>query len=73
MPEDNNKHRRELIKSLSIISQIGFMVAACLFIGVMSGRYLDRLFGTSPWLLLLFSLLGMGAAFKSLFDFAKKK
>jgi ATP synthase protein I len=36
------------------------------------GRRLDLWLGTSPWLLILFILLGVAAAFKSLFDFAKK-
>jgi F0F1-type ATP synthase assembly protein I len=33
---------------------------------------LDSLLGTAPWLLLVFSLLGAAAAFKSLIDMAKR-
>ena len=73
MPDKNQKHRREFIKGLSTLSQIGVMVAACVIVGVMLGRFLDGLFGTSPWLLLLFSFLGAGAAFKSLFEYTKGK
>ncbi|NLV86096.1 MAG: AtpZ/AtpI family protein [Clostridiales bacterium] len=48
-------------------------MAACVLIGVFLGRFLDNLLGTSPWLLLLFSLLGAGAAFKTLLDLGQKK
>jgi ATP synthase protein I len=48
-------------------------MAACVLIGVFLGRFLDNLLNTSPWLLLLFSLLGVGAALKALFDLAAKK
>jgi ATP synthase protein I len=51
---------------------MGLMVAACLLVGVLLGRFLDGLLGTSPWLLIIFSLLGAAAAFKSLFDFADR-
>ncbi|NLN53511.1 MAG: hypothetical protein GX150_04315, partial [Firmicutes bacterium] len=36
-------------------------MAATIFVGVLLGRFLDSLLGTSPWLLLIFSLLGAGA------------
>ena len=62
----------EFIKALSIITQVGLTVAACILVGVFLGRFLDNLLGTSPWLLLLLSLLGVGAAFKSLFDLIPK-
>ena len=56
-----------------MISQMGVMIAACIAVGVLLGWFLDNLFGTSPWLLLLFSLIGVGAAFKSIFEFANRK
>ena len=42
-----------------------------ILIGVLLGKYLDDLFGTSPWLLLVFSFLGAGAAIGSLFNIPK--
>ena len=71
--QDKRNERRELLTALSNISQIGILIASCVIIGVMAGRFLDNLFGTAPWLLLLFSLLGMAAAFKSMFDFLNRK
>jgi ATP synthase protein I len=48
-------------------------MAALVFIGVLLGKHLDGFFGTSPWLLLLFSLLGAGAAFMALFNLFEGK
>jgi len=76
MSQDNKnrrKERSELLAALSSLSQLGILIASCVIIGVLAGRFLDNLFGTSPWLLLLLSLLGVGAAFKSMFDFLNKK
>jgi ATP synthase protein I len=72
MLKDKRKRRNELIKGLSLISQIAFSIIACIVIGIFLGSFLDRWLGTSPWLLLVFSLLGTGAAFKSLYDLSKK-
>ena len=73
MPDDNKKKRNEFVKALSMLSQIGIIMVACVLIGVFLGSFLDKRLGTSPWLLLVFSLLGVAAAFKSIYDYAKKK
>ena len=64
---------KEFIKALSLVSQIGLSMAACIFVGVLLGLFLDSVFNTSPWLVLIFSLLGIGAAFKTLFGMVPKK
>ena len=71
--DDKKKQRGEVVRALSHISQLGVTMAACVLIGVFLGMFLDRLLGTGPWLLLVCSLLGMAAAFKTLFDIANKK
>jgi len=55
-----------------MLLQIGVTIIACLAVGIFLGWLLDRFFGTTPWLLMVCTLLGIGAAFKSIFDFAKK-
>jgi len=65
--------RREMYRAMSFLSHIAIMIVACIVIGVLLGMFLDNLFGTSPWLLLVFSFLGMAAAFKSLIDMGTKK
>lgn len=61
------------LRAIVHFSHIGVTVAASVFIGVFIGKYLDRLLGTSPWLLLIFSLLGVGAAVRSLFGMSGNK
>lgn len=72
MPKKDDNHRRDMMRALSMFTQIGIMIAASILIGVFLGRFLDNLLGTSPWLLLLFSFLGVGAAFRLLYGMAKK-
>jgi ATP synthase protein I len=71
--ENGKKQGRELLRALSFFSQIGITMAACVLIGVFLGRFLDNLLGTSPWLLLLFSILGAVAALKAIFDLGQRK
>lgn len=69
--KDNNSKKKknsETLRALTTFSQIGVTMAASVLIGVLLGKYLDGLLGTSPWLLLFFSILGAGAAIKSLFN-----
>ncbi|MFA5561541.1 MAG: AtpZ/AtpI family protein [Eubacteriales bacterium] len=72
-PDDKKQSRRELLRAVAFFSQVGFTISACVLLGVLAGRALDNWLGTTPWLLLLFSLLGVGAALKALFDFGQKK
>ena len=66
------KEKRQILKALGLMSQIGFTAITCVFIGVFIGRFLDGRFDTSPWFLLIFALLGCAAAFKSMIDLSKK-
>lgn len=72
MPQDKKKKRSNIIHAISFSSQIAFTIVACVVIGVFSGKFLDDFFGTSPWLLLVLSLLGMVAAFRAIFSLARK-
>ena len=62
----------EDFKGLAMLTQIGITVLVCIAIGVFIGRWLDGVFGTAPWLFLVFLLLGIGAAFKAVYDIASK-
>ena len=74
--DDNEKNRKEqnraFMTALSMLSQIGINIIVCVAIGLAIGYYLDRWLGTRPWLLILFIFIGVAAAFKSIFDMAKK-
>lgn len=43
-----------------------------LVIGLLMGWFLDRLFHTEPWLMLLFLVFGLAAGFKSVIRLAQK-
>ena len=68
----NKKDRRQL-KALAYYSSLGLSVALSIVIGLGIGVYLDRnVFGTSPWLTLIFLGLGIAAAFRNIGHALKK-
>ncbi len=77
MSKDDNGEKGpkngETFRALAYFSQIGVTIAASILTGVLLGKYLDLWLGTSPWLLLTFSLLGVGASFKVLFNIPGEK
>jgi len=72
MPDNKKPQQNEFMRAFANLLQIGITIIACLAVGIFLGWFLDRLLGTAPWLLMVCSFLGVGAAFKSIFDFAKK-
>ena len=63
---------RKTIKTLGYLSTTGMSMALCIAIGALIGFYLDKKFKTDPWLLLIFLLLGIIAAFKNLMFMVRK-
>jgi len=57
---------------LAQVSSLGFAVALAVVIGLAVGYWLDKLFGTSPWLTLIFLVLGIVAGFRNLYVIGKK-
>ena len=72
MSRNGKPQQNEFARAMSFFLQISVTIIACLAVGIFLGWLLDRFLGTSPWLLMVFSFLGVAAAFKSIFDFAKK-
>ncbi len=56
-----------VLRQLARLSTIGVTLVAATAIGLAIGYGLDRLFGTSPWLTLAFTLFGIAAGFVNLF------
>jgi ATP synthase protein I len=54
-------------RQLAEASAIGLLFPAAMAIGFGVGYWLDRFFGTTPWLAAVFTFLGMVAAFLNLF------
>jgi ATP synthase protein I len=61
-----NREKRRWMRELAYFSSLGFSVALAIFIGLGIGVYLDRRFGTTPWLTLIFLGLGIVAGFRNI-------
>jgi ATP synthase protein I len=53
-------------RKIAALSSLGLMLPSSIAVGLFLGYYLDKLFGTEPWLLLSFTLLGIVSGFYSL-------
>lgn len=63
---------KQMFRDLGFYSSLGFSVALSIFIGLALGLYLDRKFGTGPWLMFAGLLLGIAAAYRNLWLAVKK-
>ena len=54
------------MRELAYYGSIGFSVALSIFIGLFIGVWLDRKFGTSPWLTLIFLGFGIAAGYRNI-------
>lgn len=61
-----DKDKKRDWRKLAEISSLGLMLPSSIAIGLFVGYYLDKLFGTAPWLLLIFLLFGIASGFISL-------
>ena len=72
-PEAGEKESRQgEYRSYLRFSALGIEMGVALAIGMLMGWYLDRLFGTRPWLIIIFSLFGIAAGFRNLVRLARK-
>ncbi len=62
----NKKPSKINYGKIAAISSLGLMLPSSIAVGLFLGYYLDKLFGTHPWLLLVFLLLGIFSGFYSL-------
>jgi len=51
---------------IALLSSLVLMLPSSIAVGLFFGYMLDKLFGTHPWLLLVFLLLGTASGFYSL-------
>jgi len=62
-----------IARAVALASEVGLLLMACVAIGLFLGKWLDGLLGTSPWLLLAFSLLGMVSAFRAVLGLIRRQ
>jgi ATP synthase protein I len=58
-----SNHPDDLWRTLGQAASLGTLLAACIFVGLGLGLWLDSVLKTKPWLTLVFLLLGIVAGF----------
>ncbi len=72
MPQDNDKDTgNSIFGALWRASMVGIHLVVATFVGFFIGHYLDKAFGTKPWLTIVFLIFGLVAGFRNLFMMAK--
>ncbi len=66
------RETRRTFRELAYYSSLGFSVSLAIFIGLGIGVLLDRKFDTSPWLTLIFLVLGIAAGFRNIAHVIKR-
>ena len=69
---DGKKPSYTQYRMLLTASSIGLAVAIAIFLGLALGLFLDRYFGTKPWLMIAGLLLGVAAGFRNLWVMAAR-
>lgn len=66
-PGPRRRFTLEDLARYGAVTSWGFTAAGALFLGIWGGRYLDARFGTTPWLTLTGTVLGVTLSLVSLF------
>ncbi len=66
------KKDNETYRILGLVGSLGFTTAGAIAGGYFLGSYLDRKFGTYPWCMLSFIMLGIVGSFIEFFKLIKK-
>lgn len=64
---------RPLLRHLIDASSVGLQLVISTFVGFAIGYFLDRFFKTSPWLTIIFLIIGIIAGFLELLRIARKQ
>ena len=64
---------RKALKLVGLASTLGLTIVIATFIGLALGLWLDRVFNTSPWLTVIFLIVGIIAGFRNFYLFMSKR
>ena len=67
------EEKKDLLKTLGLVSTMGIAFAVAICIGVYLGLKLDAWFGTKPWFFFIFLFFGIAAGFRNIFVLARKE
>jgi ATP synthase protein I len=59
-------------RQIGILTTIPILMMVAPVLGVLIGIFLDKKLGTNPWLMIVFTCLGLAAAGKGVYDLIKK-
>ena len=62
-----------LLRSIAMLSTLGFTMVIATMIGLAIGVWLDSKLNTSPWLTIIFLLIGIAAGFNKVIQVAIKE
>ena len=68
----DKEDRKNLAKGMSFFSQLGITALVCVALGVFIGIGLDRVFSTEYVFTIIFSVLGIISAIRTMVSIAKK-
>jgi F0F1-type ATP synthase assembly protein I len=68
-----DEEKKNLLRSLGMISTMGISFAVAIAIGVYVGLKLDAWLGTDPWFFFIFLFFGIAAGFRNIFILAGKE
>ena len=68
-----NEDKKDLLRTLGMVSTMGISFAVAIVIGVFVGLKLDEWFGTKPWFFYIFLFFGIAAGFRNIFILAGKE
>jgi F0F1-type ATP synthase assembly protein I len=63
LPKDSG----QMLSTLALVTQLGFIMAACVLGGLLGGMYLDRRLDTAPVLTIVLLLAGVGGGMVSIY------
>lgn len=61
-----SQDRKINFRKIAALSSLGLMLPSAIAVGLFIGYWLDKFFGTHPWLLLGFTILGVASGLISL-------
>lgn len=62
-----DEEKRNLLKTLGVVSSMGISVVLAIAFGVIFGRFLDERFGTKHLFFFIFLFIGIIAAFRNIY------
>ncbi|BCS55531.1 AtpZ/AtpI family protein [Geobacter sp. SVR] len=68
-----NRDKKDIFRSLALVSSMGISVVLAIGIGVWFGLTLDRWLGTKPWFFYIFLFIGIAAGFKNIYVIAGRE